>query len=47
MFSYIRKKLQFMEREKNAEAMWKQIFQIQKYDLVLESWNEILTLREK
>ena len=26
--------LQFMDREKSAEAMWKQIFQIQKYDLV-------------
>ena len=23
-----------MENEKSAEAMWKQIFQIQKYDLV-------------
>ena len=36
-----------MEREKTAEAMQKQIFQIQKYDLVIESWNEILTLGEK
>ena len=28
------RQLQFMDREKSAEAMWKQIFQIQKYDLV-------------
>ena len=36
-----------MEKEKSGEAMWKQIFQIQKYDLLnwlIESWNEILTL---
>ena len=26
--------LQFMDREKSAEAMWKQIFQSQEYDLV-------------
>ena len=45
MFSNIRTKLQFMEREKNAEAMWKQIFQIQKYDLVTWKlkWNINLT----
>ena len=36
-----------MEREKSAEAMWNQIFQIQKYDLVNWSWNEMLTLGEK
>ena len=33
-FAYARRKLYFMKREKSAEAMRKQIFQIQKYDLV-------------
>ena len=31
-----------MEKEESVEAMWKQIFQIQKYDL--ESWRKILTV---
>ena len=40
-FAYVRTTFQFTEREKGAKAMWKQIFQIQKYDLVNEKlkWN--------
>ena len=33
-----------MEWEKSAEAMWKQIFQIQKYDLVNWNINHINTI---
>ena len=35
-----------MEREKSTEAMWKQVFQIQKYYLLkIEIWNENIKLR--
>ena len=33
-----------MQREKSAEAMWKQIFQIQKYDLVNWKLKRIINL---
>ena len=33
-FAYVRTKLWFMEKDKSAEAMWKQNHQIQKYDPV-------------
>lgn len=36
-----------MERQKSAAAMWKKNFLIQKYELVNEKCNGLLTLCEK